>query len=438
MRTKVLLIAGIAAVGMMASCASDKDDSPGNKGEKATVNLSFATGGTTRTSATTDDNGSTIGTLEGTVNNVAFGIFDSNGYRLSTSMSTPDGIKEIKDYDLKGNGASSVSVTVSSSATKIIAIGNVPSGSFTATTSTDYVDGTKSTSYPELLSYTTDDKGAANTLMNTVNSQKITGLPMHGEQSITFTTSNSSSTANPSVTFERMVARVCLSQLSCDFSASNDKTADKTASFVPSEIFMYNVNDKLTAWGTSPTVTSTLTEPTAISTDGTWGACEVTGSSTTPAQLTSLPNTAYLSSGLISLTGTANATTTTQTDYINVDKTSASAYSFYVFPHNATSPTKLIIKGLYTSSDGTKSILYYPIIINHWNSNTTLSKDGGVALSKAADDDSQISANTLYEVKVIIKGRGVTDPSQNLEPSTVNVSMAVSKWNNTTQTVVIQ
>lgn len=420
MKTTVLLMAGITAVGMMTSCASDNGDSPIGKSGKENVTLSFTTGNTRTTGIVTDD-GNEIGQKEGKVNNVALGFFDANGNRTNAELSNNS---LVTDFDMSGITPGTninESFTTSSNASTIIAIANVPTGQFTATNSTAYLSN-----YTDLLSNTTSDNGTGATnhaaTPTTVNSQKITGLPMYGQGTIS---SNAAS-----ISLERMVDRICLTGLSVDFT----KSTDVTATFKPTEIYMYNVNDALTVWGTTPTTHSTMTEPTAISTSGTWGACEVTNSNaTTPALIATMPNTAYLSSGLLSLD--AKITNT----YISGDATSANAYSFYVFPNTNTSkPTKIIIKGVYTPTGGSAAIVYYPITINCYNSNTTLSKNGGSALTVKASDDSQTSANTLYNLSVAIEGRGVPDPTQSLAPSTVAVTMSVAIWNKTSQSVTVK
>ncbi len=428
MRTTVLLMAGIAAVGMMTSCASDNGDSPNNgKGEKTTINLSFAINGSTRTSNAPTDGGGTVGLGEGTLNNVAVGFFDAGGYRLAAT-STEDAKVTFYGGDLLIPSEKSVSATVSSSANEVIVLANVPSLTNTATTSTKYVDATSS---PILLSYTTSSDGKTNTATNTANSQSPTSLPMFGVEPITYT--SGTTTGSATVSLERMVTRVSLNQLSYDFSKSNDAGA----TFVPKEIYMYNVKDELTGWGATPT-TSASNDVTE-SAGETNGKCEVTtektpGNVTTLDNESTLSNTAYLSSGILSLTGSTNKSTSTQTDYV----TSVNTYSFYVFPNTDNSnPTKIIIKGVYTPTVGSAAIVYYPITINHWNTNTTLS-GSGIDENGKATNDSQISANTVYNLTVNIQGRGVSSPTQDLSPSTVKVTMGVNPWNSTSQAVTIQ
>lgn len=432
MRTTVLLMAGIAAVGMMASCASDNGDSPNNgKGEKATINLSFATNGSTRTSGIATTNGDDPTKDEGKLNNLEIGLFDDGGNRVSAK----NGNTESTDYSYSSTGPTQISTT--SNATKVAVIANVP------TSTTTNLGATKTYSafgsdYPGLLANTTSTDGtsAQDGTTNkpyTVNSQQITGLPMYGEKPITW--SNTSS--NVTVTLTRMVARVCLTKLVTDFT----NYADPNATFVPTEVFMYNVKDKLTNWQTG------TTDFTASETGGNDpGLCEMTDkTNTTPASvgyISPLTDYAYLSSGSAVPAGWVSSPKSTDTHgvtYFNCAAADASALSFYVFPNtNTSAPTKIIIKGIFTTGV-TSAIVYYPIIINHASSyNTITGTDGNTyPASGSYSNDSKISANTIYNLQVTIEGRGVAEPSMPLEPSTVNATMQVTPWGTTTQEVTI-
>jgi len=170
---------------------------------------------------------------------------------------------------------------------------------------------------------------------------------------------------------------------------------------------MYNVND-ICSYGGTPSQSSTLTE------SGTVGKCEQTDA--TGAINSSLNNYAYLSSGALTLSTSPYLTSTTP-------------YYFYVFPHSATSPTKLVIKGRFkTSGTDTGTILYYPIIIN----------DAAMSQETITTDNDVVKANNIYSLSVSLKGRGVTDPSQNITPATATVTLTVTDWTVNTQTVVIK
>jgi hypothetical protein len=117
--------------------------------------------------------------------------------------------------------------------------------------------------------------------------------------------------------------------------------------------------------------------------------------------------------------------------------TSNNPYFFYVFPNGATTPTKLIIKGIFYPKGATEStgeVMYYPIIINHSQTGTTITDtDGSTYVNGAAfSKDSQIAANTSYDLSITIQGRGVSTVSQDITPSSATVTMTVANWTSVT------
>jgi hypothetical protein len=231
----------------------------------------------------------------------------------------------------------------------------------------------------------------------------------------TLSSLSGSSITTQSLSLSRMVARVSIASIATGFGST---VAFAGATFVPKEIFMYNVNDQYQWNGTA---SSSATNLSGEITSGVAGSLVASSSS----------STAYLSSGLLSMTGVAGNNT-----YLS---TSSNPYFFYVFPHNATTPTKLVIKGIYYpkgGSEATGEVMYYPIIINHSQTGTTITdtdnaqyKDGA-AYSK----DSQLASNTTYKLTVTINGRGVTDVTQDITPSSATVTMTVASWTPITYT----
>ncbi len=59
--------------------------------------------------------------------------------------------------------------------------------------------------------------------------------------------------------------------------------------------------------------------------------------------------------------------TTTSTAYLGSGaiSTYSGPYYFYVFPHSSTTPTKLVIKGTFTTKSGSTYTTYYPITVNN-------------------------------------------------------------------------
>lgn len=217
-------------------------------------------------------------------------------------------------------------------------------------------------------------------------------LPMVGESTGTVTL-DATNSVNVSVTISRLVARISISSITSDFS----NTVYAGSSFVPEEIFLYNA------------ITDVKYNGTNVATPTYYSGESAATSSTTPALAS------YLGTGAITY-----ATTDT--------------YYFYTFPNATATPTKLIIKGTFTDANNKSTPVYYPIIINHAQTGTTITATLG-----SAGTDSQIAANTTYALTANIKTIGATTVSANLAPADLDVTVTVSGWANTlTQNVIFE
>jgi hypothetical protein len=384
MKVYNLLIALMLSMSLFSSCACEEDASTD---DLAVIKLSLGTAETKTNAAIPSDKGGTIGTNEGKVNKVCVGIFDSSNNLIT-----------LHEYTYSGDE----SITTNTKATQMVVVANVPAGQFTGV-------ATKNAFLAKMqnLAYTTSADGLMNTNKSTAGSQTLTALPMYA--TATLSSLSGSSITTQSLSLSRVVARVSIASIATGFGST---VAFAGATFVPKEIFMYNVNDQYQWNGTA---SSSATNLSGEITSGVAGSLVASSSS----------STAYLSSGLLSMTGVAGSNT-----YLS---TSSNPYFFYVFPHNATTPTKLVIKGIYYpkgGSEATGEVMYYPIIINHSQTGTTITdtdnaqyKDGAV-YSK----DSQLAANTTYKLTVTINGRGVTDVTQDITPSSATVTMTVASW----------
>lgn len=391
MNKNYLLIAVLMSVGMMTSCSSSDTEEHTPVGNPATVNLSLGLQTRASSASAMPTSSSTYGAGEGTVAAFMSGLFDANGSTVTI------------------NTASQTSITTTTQARKIYVAANTVNTTadkalFAACTSTTDFTGLKTD-----LSYTTSINGQDNSAKNTVNSQKMTGLPMFGKDENCFSTFATSNSSSVDVTLGRLVARIDLNSLKSDFA---NTTTYPNASFTVHEIFMYNVNDVCTYGGTA-------SQNAALMETGTTGKCEQTDAH--GIINSSLTNYAYLSSGALTNAGTGSPVV-----YI----TSTQPFYFYVFPHSSINPTKLVIKGLFktSSSDLTGTELYYPIIIN----------DDAMSTENITTDNDVITANNIYQLDVTLKGRGVADPSQNITPATATVNLKIADWAARSQTVVIQ
>ena len=394
MNKNYLLLSAVLSVLLMTSCSSsDTEENPTAKGSPAVVNLALGIKGTRASSTSALPTSSNTLTGEGTVTAFMSGLFDANSSAVTI------------------NTASATSITTTTQARKILVAAN------TVNSTADqalFAACTSMTAFKALtadLSYTTSANGQDNTARNTVNSQQMTGLPMLGEDDNCFSSFATSNTSSVNVNLGRLVARIDMNSLKSAFAST---TSYPTASFTVHEIFMYNVNDVCTYGGTA-------SQNAALAESGTKGKCEQTdGSGANP----SLNNYAYLSSGALTNAGTGTGTDAAPVVYL----TSTTPYYFYVFPHSSTNPTKLVIKGLFKTSGGdTGTELYYPIIIN----------DAAMSTNSITNSD-VITANNIYQLDVTLKGRGVTDPSQNITPATATVTLKITDWTANAQTVVIK
>jgi len=391
MKVYNLLIVLMLSMSLFSSCACEEDASTD---DSAIIRLSLATGAT-KTNAAIPDNGGTVGSNEGKINNVCVGIFDSS-----------DNMITLYQYTYSGT----VSIITKTTAKNILIAANVPKGTFSGvTTRTGFLNKVQN------LSYTTSTDGLSNSNKTVASSQTLTALPMYASTTLS-SSLTASSTSSQSLTLSRVVSRVVLKSLSTNFGST---VGFANATFVPREIFMYNVNDQYQWNGTS-------------SSSGTNLSGEITSGSPGALTASSSSNTGYLSSGLLSsMTGVAGTNT-----YLS---TSNNPYFFYVFPNGATAPTKLIIKGIFYPNGATEStgeVMYYPIIINHSQTGTTITDTDGSTYANGAafSKDSQIAANTSYDLSITIQGRGISSASQDITPSSATVTMTVASWTGVTYT----
>jgi len=352
----------------ITSCVTGND---ADSAKPATIRLSLGTGSTTKTVQTRtsgsipSDNGANVGENEGTINTVCVGLFDADGNTIT-----------IHEYTYT-NGQSE-SILTTTQVTQMIVEANVPSGLFTGATTISTFQ-----SKVQQLSYTTSRDGLSNTGATTAGSQTMTALPMTSGIVSPLSLSGNGTT-NKTVELTRVVARVSINNITTSFDSNGPYAG---ATFTPTEIFMYNVNDNYT-----------------------WNGAASASATTVSGESTASKSFAYLGTG--------------STNYVSPSST-ASQF-FYVFPHSSTLPTKLVIKGTFTPSGGTAQTMYYPIVVNHAQSNTSFTDCSGNTTTNT--DDAMIEANKAYNIAVTITGLGVTDPSKDIDPSAVTINSQVQDW----------
>ena len=352
----------LAACMLLFSCAADNTVIPENGSTKsAVVNLSLSTGADTRSNGTLPtDKGSVVGSNEGALNHICVGLFDANN-KLVT----------LHEYDYKGDE----NVSTRTDAVQMLVFANVPVGAFVG----KYVLSDFYTVAQD-LGYTTSADGKTNTAVTTANSQSMTSLPMMSD--VKALDWGSGTTLSPTVTLNRVVARVALTNITYSFSGSYSG-----CTFTPTEVFMYNASNQLTNWNTKTVSGSVSGE-------------NIAGNA----------NTVYLGSGTIS------------------SFSSTSPYYFYVFPNNnTTAPTKLVIKGTFKTKSGTTYTTYYPITVNSSSATGNI-----VSTITGGTGDSKISANTTYGLSVTLNGTGVANVSDEITTTSVTVNTSVDDMTNVT------
>jgi hypothetical protein len=383
MRTKPAILAffalaTIAMQGLLTSCAGDEN--LGTEKQEGLQTLKINLNTVTRAAAYSDHGT----TAENTINRVTIGIFDQTTGDVKTIQDAPNAAApEIITSQLVADDDILVAV-------------NAPAGTFSGVL-------TKSAFEKSTLGI---DDALPVSGTGTVDPAK---LPMFGDGKIALK-SGSSTIYEATVPVYHMVAKVTLQSLYVDFDATG---AYMSAKFTPTEVFMYNVSDKLDFYPAS-----SYTYP-SVSTlyNGEAGKASVKDYLGTGTTLAPFSPTNSILSGL--KTGTTYSWGTVGTKILFL----------YTMPSNSASPTQLVIKGTF-DPDGTNdplkiSTVYYPVNINY------NSADGSAAdISGGGKDGTakQVYPNKNYIVDVTIKGKGANSPSASLDPQTATANITVKSF----------
>jgi hypothetical protein len=247
----------------------------------------------------------------------------------------------------------------------IIAVANAPTGTFAGvTTRTDFIAKTVE------LSQT-----------NNAGVQANTNLPMSAEQaSIDLTVAGPN---NATLQLSRLVSRISIASIKTGFDANGQY---KDATFTATGLFLYNAKSTSTVDPATPTTTNLISG-------------ETTGNeyliNTFSQAITSTPYT--------------------------------TPYWFYTFANDATSPTKLVIKGTFDADGagtGVSETVYYPVVVNKNQTGTTITDTNGAVTGQTGT----IARNRAYKIGVTIKGKGVASPADDIVPATLTIDVSVKDW----------
>ena len=420
MRLTYFFISGLAMTFMMSSCSSENDavtTDNGNGLKTISLNFSAANLKTRATGDPADASKYIVGpkSTEARLSRLAVGIFNGTATSSINEISPDNTTKE----------ANSTSYTASFNAqaaagNDVYIVANAPENFFSGQTTLANFQKMNVLD----LGYTTSADGNTNYTSGATTKQVQTALPMN----CTLSTLTAGSGADKNklvvtdgIAMKRLVARIAINSIKISIPSTGMYAGD---TFTPTEVFVYNAATSIYPDGTTIHPTEPINSGESTKPDGTW-----TPGTTAPTMADNLADYSYLSTGIIF--GFIDNTKETPT------LSTTNQYYFYVFPHTAITPTKLVIKGTwYNSVAKTYEVVYYPIVINHSQTGTTITDDKGNALAPATD--SQIDANMQYVLSAEIKAKGVSSPETNITPSAISVALTVTDWSVTNQNVVFE
>ena len=206
-------------------------------------------------------------------------------------------------------------------------------------------------------------------------------IPMIGRVIISITENEFSA----SVQLKRLLARVGVKNISVNIPSGE--------SFTPKEIFVCRANDKhalldgasVTPWDGYSYSDFIDLQDGDIVIKGATGETSITGS---------LPG---LTSGYSDIT-------------LPVSNDRSTWQYFYVFPHDAINPTRMVLKGIYRNIHNEESVVYYPVIMNHVYNTIEVGTTSYTDATTYADD-SKLEANKSYLLDLSISGEGAKTTS---------------------------
>ena len=412
MKTKIQLFAAflLLAVGALwlTSCSSEDAVQGSGSQADASLTLTINTGkvGSRATAWTTDPAGSAKTQTENKINRLTVGIFSSDGSTVKTIVELTPGQTGGNTLSTDGTTAKIVTTSLADHDKVLVAV-NAPTGKFAGVANVTDFKAVKEDAKDAL----TDGSSEATEI--------ATNVPMFGENTLSGT--GSVFTANVSVLHQ--LAKISLTDLEVAFDANGPY---KDAKFTPTEFFLVNVPEKLAfsndAWvngaghfhgfdgDTDNSLYKDLTNFTTIC--GKWETAKYKG---------------YLATGSLNATELAG----TSAKY-------ASAAYFYVTPSDddtADGKMKLIIAGTFkTNSSDAGTTVFYPVALN-----AVTNADGSFSPAiNGGADKFKVYPNKNYVCKVVIKTKGTTDPTQNLDPQTAEITVSVKDFDTASQTTTFE
>lgn len=359
----------------LSSCSKDEQNVIKEDGTPTTLSLKLSTSGAVSTKATGVPTGTGIvGDAEGTINRITVGVFKCGTSATIKDSDPVDVIYETTSLGTATSGKYTIAgIPVTKGERSVIVIANAPAGYFSGA-------ATRKQFLEQSINLNETTKAAGTGSVTSV--QASNNLPMVGNPSVVV---NTTTTTLASAELIRLVARIAITDVTVSLTG-----AYSNSSFTPTEIFLSNAKT-LSDWiATTPTTTS----------NGEIGGANYLD---------------YLGSGT--------------TGFVKPDGVTKKDYFFYTFPNDATSPTKLVIKGVFkmNSGDVTGTTVYYPIIIN---------RPVFAGAYSGGDGSKTIKANTAYSLTAMITGIGITDVTKDIDPVNLSVEVSVKDWTTVAQSAI--
>lgn len=389
MKTNVFLFAALGTA-LLSSCNNDSVPVNSENGEVKTARIELTLMGSsaTRTGSTTDPS-TGVATDEQTVNNIVVGIFNGSGDVLTVQSNNSPSTSVANVITCPLNAGSTYDNC------SAVVVANVPASSIT--------DLKSSTSKVDFLGKTISL--SESTVSASGDVQVATKLPMSGDvkdgSNATFTLTPGGTKTGLAVVLVRMASRITLTGISADFSSSPYPNAK------------FKLERVLLRDAISTTkVTTSATASDAMPTDATYLTGGWDGSSWVDTANPYLFNiSSYELTGSSALPG-------------------GNYYWFYAFANSGSSqPTSFVIQGTFDedgdfSTTGDASTKYYPVVVNQMQPGTTID---GTAYAGTSTTGS-ISRNKLYNLKVALKNKGTSAPTENINPADLSITVTVAAW----------
>lgn len=421
MKTKIQLFAAflLMAVGALwlTSCSSEDAVQGSGSQADASLTLTINTGkvGSRATAWTTDPAGSDKTQTENKINRLTVGIFSKDGSKVKTIVELKEGTgpnsftTPAANNSQKTETKANIVTTSLEADDQVLVAVNAPKGTFAGVSKVTDFESKTEDAKDALLQSTITEQTKTYDEKKEIN----TNIPMYGKGKL----SGNGNAFTATVTVQHQLAKISLTDLEVAFDANGPY---KDAEFTPTEFFLVNV----------PT-TLAFNNDAWVNAAGHLHGCDI---NTKYSNLATSVNSskwgtykAYLSSAATGSTALKGSATYDSKSY------------FYVTPSNDDTDDgkmKLIIAGTFktSASDTNPATVFYPVALN-----AKTNADG--SFSPATDggaDKFKVYPNKNYKCTVVIKTKGTTNPTQNLDPQTATVTVTVTDFVEAKQTTTFE